>query len=104
MKIVFDKDYLRELFTDGKSRNKKYRFPDGVVKKYSKVVQLLKNVNKIEDLYQFNSLNFEKKKGDLRGMEAVRINDKYRLEFISNVESEQITICTLLDISNHYKK
>nr|DAX23159.1 MAG TPA: Killer protein TOXINS, BIOFILMS, CELL METABOLISM.25A [Caudoviricetes sp.] len=38
-------------------------------------------------------------------MSSVRINRKYRLEFtVRDVLNEQvITVCRLLDISNHYK-
>lgn len=107
MKLIFDKDYLQELYTEGKSKNKKHKFPKGVVEKYIDVVNTLKSVNKIEDLYRYNSLRYEKKKGDLKGIEAVRINIQYRLEFISTIENDEITtitVCTLLDISNHYKK
>lgn len=43
--------------------------------------------------------------GDKKGISSVRINIKYRLEFtVREVLGEQvITVCRLLDISNHYK-
>ena len=43
--------------------------------------------------------------GDKDGISSVRINRKYRLEFtVRETWDEQIvTICRLLDISNHYK-
>ena len=42
--------------------------------------------------------------GDKKGISSVRINIKYRLEFtVREVLGEQvITVCRLLDISNHY--
>ena len=45
-------------------------------------------------------------RGDKAGISSVRINRKYRLEFtVREVMNEQIiTVCRLLDISNHYKQ
>lgn len=56
-------------------------------------------------LYRLNSLNYEVLKGDKKGISSVRINQQYRLEFtVRDVMNEQIiTVCRLLDISNHYK-
>ena len=36
MVIEYDKDYLRELYEDGKCKNKKHRFDTSVIKKYQK--------------------------------------------------------------------
>ena len=67
---------------------------------------MLKRSANIEELYRINSLNYEALKGDKAGISSVRINKKYRLEFtVREIMNEQIiTICRLLDISNHYKK
>lgn len=56
-------------------------------------------------LYRLNSLNYEVLRGDKKGISSVRINNKYRLEFtVREIMGEQIvTVCNLLDISNHYK-
>ncbi len=108
MEIEFENDALRELFEDGvkAKSNKKYRLQQSVIKQYiSKVIALL-NAPNIESLYTMNSLHYEKKKGDLKGIEAIRINSKYRLEFVSRVEGDEpdlITICSLTEISNHYQ-
>ena len=85
MFIEFDKDYLRELFEQGRTSDKKHRY--------------------VEMLYRLNSLNYEVLKGDKKGISSVRINQQYRLEFtVRDVMNEQIiTVCRLLDISNHYK-
>ena len=40
-----------------------------------------------------------------KGLESVRVNDKYRIEFISSIEGEEpdtITICEIVELSNHY--
>jgi hypothetical protein len=47
----------------------------------------------------------EKLSGDKKGLESVRVNDKYRIEFISSIEGEEpdtITICEIVELSNHY--
>ena len=48
---------------------------------------------------------FNEALGDKKGISSVRINRQYRLEFsVREIMGEQvITICRLLDISNHYK-
>lgn len=68
MKIEFEKEYLRELYEEGKD---------------------------------------EKKEGNLQDIEAVYVNMQYRLEFrsrLEGIEPDVITIISLLELSNHYKK
>ena len=105
MFIEFDKDYLRELFEQGRTSDKKHRYQPEVIKGYQKAVASLKRAINVEMLYRLNSLNFEVLKGDKKGISSVRINQQYRLEFtVRDVMNEQIiTVCRLLDISNHYK-
>ena len=56
-------------------------------------------------LLKFNSLNYEKLKGDKKGLSSVRINNQYRIEFEEIAEENQniITICKISELSNHYK-
>ena len=105
MKVEFEKDYLRELYETGKSANKKYRFQPQVVNGYIKCVRALYKAVRMEDLFLIKSLNYEKLKGDKKGLSSVRINNRYRLEFreiYSPSNSLVIEICLLTDISNHY--
>lgn len=107
MLIKFEKDYLQELYEDGKARNKKYRFQKTIVRRYKETIDKLRVADRIEDLFLFSSLNYEKLKGDKKGIESVRVNDKYRIEFKSSIEVESpnsITICSIIELSNHYKK
>ena len=105
MYIEFDKEYLRELYTDGKTSDRKHRYQPKVIKGYQKAVFLLSSANVITDLFRNNSLNYEVLQGDKKGISSVRIDRQYRLEFTVREElNEQIiTVCRLLDISNHYK-
>ena len=103
--IEFDKDYLRELYTEGRTNDKKHRYQPEVIRGYQKAVFVLSSANTITDLFRNNALNYEVLKGDKKGISSVRINRQYRLEFtVRDVMNEQIvTVCRLLDISNHYK-
>ena len=106
MEIIFEKDYLEQLYKDGKAKNKKYRFQNTVIKKYKNAIDKLRVANQIEDLFPINSLNYEKLKGDKNGLESIRVDQKYRIEFISSIEGEKpncITICSIVELSNHYK-
>ena len=105
MLIEFDKDYLRELFEQGRTGDKKHRYQPEIIKGYQKCVLFLKRANSVEQLYPIHSLNYEILQGDKKGVSSVRINLQYRLEFtVREVLGEQIlTECRLLDISNHYK-
>ena len=105
MFIEFDKDYLRELFEQGRTSDKKHRDQPEGIKGYQKAVASRKRAINVEMLYRLNSLNYEVLKGDKKGISSVRINQQYRLEFtVRDVMNEQIiTVCRLLDISNHYK-
>ena len=106
MEIEFEKDYLRELYEIGKTSNKKYRFQPSVIKQFKNTIDKLRNANRIEDLFPFKSLNYEKLLGDKAGLESVKVNQQYRIEFYHKIKGEEpntITICAIVELSNHYK-
>lgn len=106
MEINFEKDYLRELYENGKARSKKHRFQPRVIKKYIQTIDKLRVTKNTEDLYPIRSLNYERLIGDKKGLESVRVDGKYRIEFITTLEGEEpdsITICSIIELSNHYK-
>lgn len=106
MKIIFEEEYLEELYSEGKAKNKKYRFQNSVIKKYKETIDKLRNAKKIEDLFPMKSLNYEKLIGNKKGLESVRVEQKYRIEFKTVIEGEEpytITICSIIELSNHYK-
>ena len=105
MIVVFDKEYLEELYTKGKSDNKRHRYQPDVVKRYRKRIDTLRYAANIEELFLINSLNYEVLKGDKTGVSSIRVNDKYRIEFtVSNQDAETIVyVCNILELSNHYK-
>ena len=102
MDIKFEKEYLRELFYHGKANDKQHRYQPHIVKKYIRVINILDSVDKITDLYRYQALHYEKLIGDKEGLESVRVNDQCRIEFKSS-EKDGITICNIIELSNHYK-
>ena len=106
MNIKFEKEYLSELYYDGKCSDKKHRFQPQVIRGYLKCVIALEEAKRVEDLFRFNALNYERLSGDKNGLSSLRINNQYRFEFREIVNSENepmITVCSLVDITNHYK-
>jgi proteic killer suppression protein len=105
MEIKFDKDYLRELYETGMTSDKNRRFQPDVVKRYQARIETLEGAENVEKLYAIHSLHYEILKGDKKGLESIRVNDKYRIEFkTTKVVSETVvTICNIIELSNHYK-
>ena len=105
MKVTFNEEYLEELYTKGKSGNKKYRFQPQIIRGYQKAVKFLIHAQRIEDLFPFKSLHFEALQGDREGRFSVKANDQYRVEFSIEVSDNEpvVTICNVLELSNHYK-
>lgn len=104
MIVTFGKDYLRELYETGKG-DKKHRFQPDIAKRYKDRINILKNKESIEALYNMKSLHYEVLKGDKAGVSSIRVNSQYRIEFtVSEEETETIVyICNVLELSNHYK-
>ncbi|MEE3334621.1 MAG: type II toxin-antitoxin system RelE/ParE family toxin [Ruminococcus sp.] len=105
MIIFFDDEALEELYSTGRTSDKKYkRLQSGVIKAYIKAVNYLRVATRIEDLFRIHSLRYEKKAGDLRGEEYVRINDKYRLRLSSFAGPDGVVVnVKLIEISKHYE-
>lgn len=104
MNIIFDDKALEELYERGSKDHKYKKLAQDVVKQYIKAVNYIKAVKRIEDLYVIKSLHYEKKKGDLKGTEAVWVNTQYRLLFNSSPDNNGIIVNALLiEISKHYE-
>ena len=106
MIVKFDKAYLSELYYNGKCSDKKHRYQPDIVKRYKRRIDTLNDASCIEVLYHLNSLEYEVLSGDKEGISSIRVNDKYRIEFIVSHEEdgkELLTICNIIELSNHYK-
>ena len=81
MEINFDKDYLRQLYEEGKTTDKKHRFQPNIVARYQLRIKVLEQARSVEELYVIHSLHYEVLKGDKAGISSIRVNDQYRIEF-----------------------
>lgn len=103
MKVVFDDDELEFLYvTPVDSLRGKQKFPSEVVRQYQKKVRLLTMVNKLDELRNFRSLNFEYLKGNRVGYCSIRLNIQYRLIF-TPIENNKIQVLLITEISKHYE-
>ena len=92
------------MYETGKA-NKKYRFHPQIIRKYIRVIDLMRDTSNVLGLMRYNALNYEKLKGDKAGLSSVRVNDQYRIEFEEHTKDVETvaTICSIIDLSNHYK-
>lgn len=104
MVVVFEQNYLRELFESGHASDKKHRFQPDIIKRYQKRIEMLIAAPSPDALFKFNSLNFEALTGDKAGRYSIRVNDKYLIEFTLNADHEKplLTISNIVKLSNHY--
>lgn len=105
MEILFDKEYLRQLYEKGSCNDKKHGFQPQVIKKYIKVVDLMYASPNTLSLAKYNSMRYEKLVGDKLGLSSVRVNNQYRIEFEERVKDGETiaTICNITELSNHYQ-
>jgi toxin HigB-1 len=106
MEVSFNNKLLEDLYVGNKVTNKQFRGNPTLIKQYIKTVARLKSVDKIEQLFQYAGLNYEKLKGNLSKYSSVRINGQYRLIFeeIANTkEPFEIVLFQLEEISKHYE-
>lgn len=105
MEVVFEKEYLRAMYETGQCADKKHRYQPAIIRKYIQTINLMRKLHNVMGLCQYNSLRYEKLKGDKAGLSSVRVNDQYRIEFKEYTEDGETiaTICNIVDLSNHYK-
>lgn len=105
MIVTFEKEYLRDLYKNGKTADKKHRFQPEIVRKYRQCISLMRRVPDINALAKYNGLNLENLQGDKQGISSIRINRQYRIEFtVTNNGIEPVAIvCNILELSNHYE-
>lgn len=58
MIVVFTKKYLKELYTEGKASEKKYRFQPQIVSRYIRVISLMQMVENVFGLMKYGSLHY----------------------------------------------
>lgn len=106
LEIEFKDPKLLQLFEGVKVTDKNYRYPEALLNQFRKTIRKLESASNINDLKSFNSLNYEKLKGNLKGKCSVRINKQYRLileEIVNPVDKDSIEILAIQEISKHYE-
>lgn len=105
MIVTYEKEYLRQLYEDGKCKDKRHRYQPDIVRRYQKAIRFLIAASSIEALWPVKSLNYEVLSGDKSGRSSIRVNDQYRIEFTVSQSEEKpiLTICNVVELSNHYK-
>lgn len=104
MIVTFEYDYLKTLYEEGRSYDKKHRYQPDIIRRYQKAINFLKGSSSIENLKSIRSLNYEILKGSKAGISSVCVNDQYRVEFTVTKNTDQpiLTICNIIELSNHY--
>lgn len=105
MIVVFIQKYLQELYEKGQASDKKHRYQPLIVKKYAKVINLMKKESDVNGLARIGSLHYEHLRGDKEGISSVRVDDQYRIEFTEGIvgDSTVANICNIIELSNRYK-
>ena len=105
MIVTFEEDYLRELYEDGQASDKKHRFQPQIIKKYTRVVDLMMGEANVMGLTKYGGLHYEHLHGDKEGLSSVKVNDQYRIEFREILEGDKTIaeMVSLTELSNHSK-
>lgn len=105
MLVIFEQDYLRELYEKGEANDKKHRFQPQIVRKYTHVINLMIELNNVVGLAKYKGLHYEHLHGNKEGLSSVRVNDQYRIEFREIIKDEKAIaeIVSITELSNHYK-
>lgn len=104
MDVIFKKEYLKLMYQTGKT-DKKHRYQPQIVRKYIRVIDLMRDTDNVLGLCKYHLLNYERLSGNMNGLSSVRVNEQYRIEFEERIKDGETiaTICDITDLSNHYK-
>ncbi len=97
MELRFKYKEMEKLYREAGYHHRK--MPHNIHRRYTKTCQKLESATMPSDLYATKALNFEKYNDHY----SVRITKQRRIEFDMD-STGNITILTLLDANNHYKK
>ena len=105
MIVTFEQTYLQELYDQGVAKDKHHRFQPQIVKKYTRIIDLMMELDNVLVLAQYGGLHYEHLHGDKEGLSSVRVNNQYRIEFreITQDEKKIAEIVSITELSNHYK-
>mgnify|MGYP006435230313 CR=1 FL=1 len=100
MEVIFSNRYLKELVeNEGKAKGKP-QYPPQVIKGFLRKIKMLRAYTRAE-CQLIPGLNWEMLTGNKAGLHSIRINKKYRIEFIPSTDGK-IEIVDIQNLSNHY--
>ena len=67
MEIIFNEEYLREMYYTGKT-DKKHRFQPQIIRKYIRVTDLMRDTSSVLELMRNNALKYERLVGEKVGL------------------------------------
>jgi len=85
MEIVFIDEDLAILYEGGKVKRKELKSNPQLQKQFGKVIDKLKSLEKIEDAFIFNALNYEKLSGNLKNR-FFSWHNEYSLKLFTIIE------------------
>ena len=105
MIVTFEENYLRELYENGQTSDRKHRFQPQIIKKYTRVIDLMMEQTNVMDLTRYGGLHYEHLHGDKEGLSSVKVNDQYRIEFREILEGDKTIaeVVSITKLSNHYQ-
>lgn len=103
MEVIFKTNDLADLYKISiKQLRGKQKYPLGVIKKFKERIDVIRAANSLNEVRQYSkSFNLEELKGDRKGEYSIRLNDQYRLIFVT--EQEQTLVIHIKEISKHYE-
>lgn len=105
MTIIFEKEYLYDLYSSMTTKDKKHRYQPQIIRKYIKIIDLMISLQNVSELKKFTGLHYEKLIGDKSGLSSVRVNNQYRIEFKEIIQNNETfaEVCNIVELSNHYQ-
>ncbi len=106
MIVFFEKKYLKDLYENMTTDDKKYRFQPQIIRKYIRVIDLMIAQKNVMGLALYGALHYEHLHGDKEGLSSLRINNQYRIEFREQIQDGETiaSICCITELSNLINK
>ena len=98
MRFVFGNKKLEALYVEEKGAKK---YSTAVVDGFFEVVEIIRAAKDERDIRVFQSLRYEKLKGDRRGQWSLRINDQFRL-IVTREKDEQGIYLVIHSIEDYH--
>ena len=99
MDVIFSDKKLELIETDQAHETK---LPVAIIKSCRQKFVYLRSAHDERDLRNWKSLHYEKLQGDREGQRSVRINDKWRIVFELDKDTDPTKII-ILAVENHYE-